>query len=68
MKFIIEFDDLEVSPADACEYVKQIVSEGLVSNQGRQYCYVTVFVSGVTVGTYLNKKSHRFVLRKESQG
>lgn len=42
------------------EMVSTIVAEGRVSNDGRQYCYVTVS-DGLAIASYLNKKSDRFV-------
>ena len=49
------------------EYVKAVMREGRVSNYGSQYCYFTVFKDGVTVSSFLNKKSDRFVICNEEK-
>jgi len=41
MKIIIHYDG--VSDVDALMYVKQVVSKGRISNDGKQYCYCTLF-------------------------
>lgn len=43
-------------------YVEAVMKEGLISNDGKQYCYMTTFRDGICVSTDLNKKSHRFVV------
>ena len=41
MKIIIHYDG--VSDVDALMYVKHVVSKGRISNDGKQYCYCTLF-------------------------
>jgi len=48
--------------ADSCilEYVSNIIAKGRISNDNKQYCYVTTYGS-VEICSYLNKGSDRFV-------
>lgn len=55
-----DLDDLE-----ALKLIKLVVSEGRISNNGKQYCYATIVkVGGVeyAVFTDLNKMSDRFTI------
>lgn len=48
----------------------EVVEEGRISNDGKQYCYATVFrIGGVNYGVVseLNKKSDRFIIYKEDE-
>ena len=48
----------------AMQLVKQVIELGRVSDDGKQYCYVTTFNVGsdtvYAVATHLNKKSDKF--------
>lgn len=43
------FSDDDTEAWDAMLKVSQVISSGLVSNNDTQYCYVTVFESGINV-------------------
>lgn len=66
MKLIIENrSDLDIETVFIL--VRKVIEEGRVSNDGKQYCYVTSFVVGedakrFMVSTDVNKKSDRFVI------
>ena len=44
-----------VSEAKAIRHVAQVIEEGRVSNEGKQYCYVTTFMDGVGVSASITK-------------
>lgn len=55
---------------DALQLVLNVMSEGRICNDGKQYCYLSVYhlVGGeYQVSTDLNKNSDRFVIVKERQ-
>ena len=63
MKIIIHYDG--VSDVDALLYVKQVVSKGRISNDGKQYCYCTLFNNDAEV--YADKTARgtdTFMVRK----
>ena len=46
-------------------YVGKVIAKGRISNDNKQYCYLTAFneVDGkIMVATDLNKKSDRFII------
>ena len=47
---------------DALEYVAVVVGKGRISNEGKQYCYVTSFKDGIVAHASLNKASDRIVI------
>ena len=47
--------------------VASVIENGRVSNNGKQYCYVTAFSNGVSIASELNKKSDRFIAYNEKQ-
>ena len=55
---------------NAIGYVQHVIAQGRISDNGKSYCYVTVFKSGIAVHAICNKKSDRFIViddpRKES--
>ncbi len=56
-KLVITHDD-NVSVQDALSYAKKVIANGLVSNNkkhGKQYCFLTVFESGVYVSADKSK-------------
>ena len=61
-KLIIE-NRTNMPDLEAMWYVMEVMRDGRVSNDGKQYCYATVWeLSKVVVYTDLNKKSDRFVV------
>ena len=44
-----------------CRMVGNVISNGRISNDGKQYCYVTTFETGLVIATDLNAKSDRFI-------
>jgi len=51
----------------ALQMCKQVIELGRVSDDGKQYCYVTTFTVGnniYAVATHLNKKSDKFFVYK----
>lgn len=46
------------------DFVKEVIKMGRISNEGKQYCYVTAFEYGdknYQISTVLNKKSDLFI-------
>lgn len=63
MKIIIENRTKDLSHCECLDYIQRVMSKGKVSNNNKQHCYLTVFgISNISVATYLNKKSERFVV------
>jgi len=61
-KLIIE-NRTDMPDLEAMWYVMEVMRDGRVSDDGKQYCYATVWkLSGIVVWTDLNKKSDRFVV------
>lgn len=61
-KLIIE-NRTDMPDLEAMWYVMEVMRDGRVSNDGKQYCYATVWkLTGIVVYTDLNKKSDRFVV------
>lgn len=65
-KLILE-NRTDMSWAKALPYIQAIVDRGRISNHGKQHCYHTVFNDGVAVSSFLNKKSERLVVSRESR-
>jgi len=67
-KLIID-NQTELSDLEVLFYIGQVIEKGLISetSRGKQYCFVTSFVNGVTVGCFKNKKSSRFVVYTETR-
>lgn len=67
-KFIID-NRTDLGDEAILSYVASVMAQGRISNEGKQYCYLTRFkhpVEGfVQVATDLNEKSDRFVIIKE---
>ena len=51
-----------LSDAECLGRVQTIIDGGRVSNDGKQYCYYSVFNDDIGVATFLNKASDRFVI------
>ena len=68
MRFIIDFDENDIAPADAFRMVSEVVALGRISNDGKNYCYVTTFGETgkptTAVSATKNKASDRFHLYK----
>lgn len=60
-KLIIE-NRTDMSDIDALQCVAIVMRDGRISNDGKQYCYATVFNETYAVRTDLNEKSDRFVI------
>lgn len=66
MKLIID-NQSDLTMEEALEYVLTVVQQGKISNNGKQYCYVTTFKkSEIVVVSYLNKKSERLLVYREN--
>ena len=67
MKLLVKIEE-GIDPTLALDSVKQVIAEGRISNNGKQYCYLTVFVSGIVVATDLSKSgTDIFNVCKETQ-
>ena len=64
-KIIIE-NQTDKPMIDILGYVAGVISQGRISNGGKQYCYATRFKENIIVWTDLNKKSDRFVISQEA--
>lgn len=48
---------------NAISYVQRVIAQGRISDNGKSYCYATVFEeSGIAVHAVRNAKSDRFVV------
>jgi len=67
-KIIIE-NRSDLTDIDVIDVVKSLIAIGRVSNNGKQYCYLSTFVrpngGNYQISTDLNKKSDRFLIVKE---
>lgn len=66
MKLIID-NRSRLEDSECLTLIQRVMEEGRVSNNGKQYCYVTRFHGGVTVYSDLNKKSDRFIIVDSEQ-
>lgn len=60
----------DLTDAEALAEVLWIVKDGRVSNQDKQYCYLTIINyegKEYQISTDLNKKSDRFVIRNNGK-
>ena len=64
-KIIIE-NQTDKPMIEVLGYVAGVISQGRISNGGKQYCYATRFRENIMVVTDLNKRSDRFVIYKEA--
>ena len=62
MKIIIENKSEKIDDETALERVSKVISYGRISNNNKQYSYLTVFNDDVCVSTTLNKESDKFVV------
>ena len=64
MKLII--DNRTDLPMDiVLHYVLTVVSEGRISNNGKEYCYATKFIDDIMVVSVKNKNSDRLIIYKD---
>ena len=61
MKIIID-NQTKHTDHSALLLVAKVMKEGMISDNGKQYCYVTSFSNGIDVHCFKNKKSFRFTL------
>jgi len=64
---IIIHNDTDMDDLEAMWYVMEVMRDGRISNDGKQYCYVTRWSNGTGVLAGLNNKSDRFVVYKENE-
>ena len=64
-KLIID-NRTSLSLADIMPYVLKVLEMGYVSNDNTQYCYHTVWGSGISISAIRNDKSDRFVVFMEN--
>ena len=65
-KLIIENRTLGLSDFQCLAYVQKVIAQGRISNNSKQYCYLTAFEKIIVV-TDLNKKSDRFVVYEDKK-
>ena len=63
-KLIID-NRTNLSLIDIMPYVLKVLEMGHVSNYDTQYCYHTVWGSGISISAFRNDKSDRFVVFME---
>ena len=63
MRLIIEFDEKGTS-SEALASVATVIGGGLVSGDGKSFCYLTRFANGLRVSSRPNRKSYKFSVRK----
>lgn len=62
MSRIIIDNRSSLSDVDATLAVAKVIEQGRISNDNKQYCYLTTFTNGLVVATDLNKKSDKFIV------
>lgn len=61
MRIIINVEDNSVTAPEAVEAVSNVIGGGLVSANGKCYCYLTVFNDGIVVSAKtLKTGNHSF--------
>ena len=63
MKIIIDIRD-NISTTDALMRVAQVIEDGRTSNNGKNYCYISVWPNNQAVNATRNKKSDTFIVHK----
>ena len=64
IKFIIE-DYTDIGDITMMDIVGKVVQEGLISNNNKQYCYVTRFGQGVVVEMIKKDYGYKVVIFKD---
>lgn len=63
MKIIIDIRD-NIPTTDALMRVAQVIEDGRTSNNGKNYCYISVWPNNQAVNATRNKKSDTFIVHK----
>ena len=66
MKFIIE-NQSDLSDENALNVVLEVVRNGKISNNGKQYCYATVFSNSAVYSDLTKTGTHKFTVRNKKQ-
>jgi hypothetical protein len=68
MSKIIIYNNSRLSDSDALDCVKNVINEGRISNDNKQYCYLSILrndsddIPDIAVSTDLNKNSDKFII------
>lgn len=65
-KLIID-NRTDMSMGEVLEYIREVIHLGRISNDGKQYSYLTSFGCNVVVVSGLNKKSDRLIILQEKE-
>lgn len=68
-KVIIDNRTESLPDSEALWFVSKVMERGRISDDGKQYCYVTTysyFDNQIVIHASLNKQSDRFVLQEET--
>ena len=57
----------DIDPALALSRVKQVIEQGKISNNGKNYCWITEWSDDIVVYTRDNRKSDCFVVYKKRE-
>jgi len=57
----------DIDPALALTKVKQVIEQGKLSNDGKNYCWITEWSDDIVVSVRENRKSDCFVVYKKGQ-
>jgi hypothetical protein len=57
----------DIDPALALTKVKQVIEQGKLSNDGKNYCWITEWSDDIVVYTRDNRKSDCFVVYKKGE-
>ena len=57
----------DIDAALALTKVKQVIEQGKISNDGKNYCWITEWTDGIVVYTRDNRKSDCFVVYKKGE-
>lgn len=52
----------KLSDTKVLDYVQRVISMGRISNDDKQYCYLTTFPVDIAISTTLNKGSDSFTI------
>lgn len=66
MKIIIKIEGDGVDFWTAAQCVDRVIKQGRISDEGRSYCYVTVFEKSIHVAAVANKNSDTFTVWRSS--
>ena len=57
----------DIDPALALSRIKQVIEQGKISNDGKNYCWITEWSDDIVVSVRENRKSDCFVVYKKGQ-